>query len=258
MPDQDALDLLASMGYPTAWYKETPEQQYSTTVDTGMIGPVEPQKAAAAAFYTGAGAPTGPAPTVTNKIPAEVLEVDWKDDIGGAFKGIYDWLGDPFPSATRIPPAIGSIPFDFYGGVKGSVMNLATILPLMLLMGGKMDMKKILLLVMMGGLGGAIGGLFGGGSSTASPVSFDQPSGQMDPMMMMLLMGGSGSSSNKLLTTMMMAPMLGIDPMAAMMLGQFTNTGSGRRSYRRRGYSAASRRSYSAGLNAGAARARLV
>ncbi len=195
--------------------------------------------------------------------PPTGFPVGFWDDLKEQFGDIFGFFADPtgpIDDATRAP---FKMPWDFFQGAKGSIVNIMSMLPMIMLMGGKMDMKKILLLVMMGGFGGALGGLFGGssnpfGGAASGELTSSHTGADMSSMLpLMLMMGGSGGSSNKMLTTMMMAPMLGIDPMAAMMLGQFTNTSSGMR-YRRRGFSAQSRRSYSAGIRAGETRGALL
>lgn len=259
-PNDEAARLLASMGYDTAWYSPSPG-----------VEPVNYDISSLAPNYNDAEAfqysppeqiykaqPIIQQPQITAPQAPLGSEVNWlgdawdkvEDFMKGWAGSASDSLSDPFGPVDDF----FKLPGNIFGGVTGTMGSITAMLPMLLLMGGKIDMKKILLLLMMGGLGGALGGLGGifGGSNTSNQLVSSHTAGGIDPMMMMLLMGNGGGSSNKLMMTMMMAPMLGIDPMSAMMLGQFTNTSSGgRRSYRRRGYSAASRRSYSAGLNAG-------
>lgn len=251
----EAARLLASLGYETAWYSPSPDQEYTYDID---LTANEYRPPTVDQIYT-----TQPfTPTVTAPLVSAApsgTQVDFWGDIKDWFSGYKDNVTDNIQDPFGPIDDIIRFPGNLFGGAQNLIegaKGLMNPLMLMMMMGGKMDFKKILLMLLAtGGLGG-LSGIFGGlgnifgASSGAKAVSFDQPSGGIDPMMLMMMMGGGGSN-NKMLQTMIMAPMLGIDPGAAMMLGQFTNTGSGRRSYRRRGYSAASRRSYSAGLQRG-------
>jgi len=249
----EAARLLASMGYETAGYSPSAGEPF-TNIDLTHNDFAPP---------TVTQAPLVPLGRVTEAPQAapDGTPVGLWDDLKNLWEGITDSWGESLQDPFGPVDDILKFPWDVWKGGTGAVGNIMSMLPMLLLMGGKIDIKKILMIVMLGGLGGGLGGLFGGGSNQtfgggSTQLMSSHSAGGMDPMMMMLLMGNGGGSSNKLLTTMMMAPMLGIDPMSAMMLGTLTSsTGGGRRSYRRRGYSSASKRSYSAGVQAGQSRA---
>ncbi len=198
-------------------------------------------------------APEVPPVAVSSPTGTPVIDWPWEKEY---WQENFGFLQDPLGPIDDIFKAPGNI----IGGAIGGVMNLAQILPLMMLMGGKMDFKKIMLMMLMSGGIGALGGLFGGSSndsgslmSTGSSDPFGSTSGGIDPMMAMLMMGGSGRQSNQLMKTALVAPALGIGAGAAMMLGMVTGNDTPprrRRTYRRRYNNGGS---YQAGFNRGLA-----
>lgn len=245
----EAEQYLANMGYTDYWYSSTPGAEVEwRTLETAVAPfPNYDQSLSTTTPPQAQPTPLPAPPPASGTLVAWPWEGDFWKGWGG---GIKDKLEDPLGPIDDI----FKFPGDIFEGIKGGIMPIAQMLPLMMMMGGKMDFKKIMLMMLISGGMGALGGIFGGSSSGGTPVAFGEPaeSGSLDPMMMAMMMGGGGSS-NQMLKTVAFAPMLGIGAGAAMMLGMMTGSDKPRRrSYRRR-RSYGGGGSYQAGFNRGLA-----